>query len=139
MCAVAVLDGLDERGPPFVVGRVLRLLECCTRYCVDGERVEAVDSDPLYSVRCGLLGDGFTGSLVFARDRNRPLVVVTDEDGGDVEDAGEVEALVEVAFGGRPVAEVTEDGSIRLSLSLPSPRPYRWPVVPALRSEYILA
>src|ERR687897_555439 len=69
--------------------------------------VVAVDPDPRHAVP-GRPGRDRRGELLVRRDRDRPPVVLAEQDRGRAEDGGEVRALVEVALGGGTVPEVCE-------------------------------
>src|SRR5437867_4306719 len=81
-------------------------LDRLARRGVDREDVVAVDLDAGEPVCQRLLRDRARVRLLFQRHRDRLLVVLAHEDDRDVPDAGEVQRLVEVALGGRAVAEV---------------------------------
>jgi len=93
-----VLDRLDQGGAEFALTGVFRLLDGLTGDLVHRQRVHAVDLDALEAVGGGLLGQGGTRRLALARHRDSPLVVITEEHVRRVEDAGEVQPLVEVAL-----------------------------------------
>src|SRR4249920_1043813 len=101
--ADAVRDRLDQRGALARSGTFDRV----PRDGVHRQDVVAVDPNPRHAVACRP-GRDRRGELLVRRDRDRPPVVLAEEDRGRAEDGGEVRALVEVALGGGPVAEVRE-------------------------------
>src|SRR6267143_4167380 len=82
---------------------------------VYGEEIVAVESDALHAVRPGLLGQGFRSGLLRDGDRDRPLVVLAEEDRRGLEHAGEVHPGVEVAFARRAVPEVRQADRVLLA------------------------
>src|SRR3989442_1211516 len=99
--AQAIRHALDQ-------GRTVagaRPLDRLARRGVDREDVVAVHLDAGQPVRQRLLRDRARVRLLLERDGDRPLVVLAHEDDGDAPHAGEVQRLVEVALGGRPVAD----------------------------------
>ena len=100
MVTEAVGHGLDQ-GRPAPASGALDSFGCGD---VNGEDVVAVDLYPRNAIRVGLLGERFGGRLLVERHRDRPLVVLNDEDRLGAQDPGAVKALVEIALGGRTVA-----------------------------------
>jgi hypothetical protein len=82
-----------------------------------GEDVVAVHLDAGNAIGQGLLGQGARTGLILPRHRDRPLVVLAQEEGRGGEDAGEVQGLVEIAFGGGPVAEECDRHLVRLAIA----------------------
>ena len=78
------------------------------RRLVDGEHVAAVDAHARHPVADRLVGERLGARLRGERRRDRPLVVVAEEDERRLHHGGEVRALVERALGGRAVAEVRD-------------------------------
>src|SRR5579885_3643710 len=68
-------------------------LQGLDRRVVDGERIGAVDGDARHPIRGGTLGDGGHAHLLLAGHRDRPAVVLADEDDRQAVNAGEVESL----------------------------------------------
>src|SRR5918994_4463583 len=101
--ADAVRDRLDQRGALARSGAFDRV----PRDGVHRQDVVAVDPDPRHAV-AGRPGRDRSGELLVRRDRDRPPVVLAEQDRGRAEHGGEVRALVEVAFGGGTVAEIDE-------------------------------
>ncbi len=97
----AVGDGLDERRPLPRPGP----RDGLAGGQVDGQDVGAVDPDPRHPVARGLVDQGPRPGLLGERRRDRPAVVVAEQDERRLHHGGEVRALVERALGGRPVAE----------------------------------
>src|SRR5699024_7997565 len=93
-----------------------RLLQRRARDGIHRERVGSVDANALDAVSVGLLSERLTRGLAFSGNRDRPLVVVTDEHRRNVEDAREVESLVEIALARCAVAEMTEYSSVFCAL-----------------------
>src|SRR5437868_1656461 len=93
----AVVHRLDERRA--VAGA--RPLDGGARGLVDGEHVETVDPHARDAVADRLVGERVGARLRLERRRDRPLVVVADEDGRRVHHGGEVHALVEGALARR--------------------------------------
>src|SRR5918996_253322 len=77
---------------------------------VDREHVVAVDPDPREAVPLGLPVD-LPGGLPGQGDRDRPPVVLAEEDHRRLEHPGEVACLVEVSLGRGAVAEVHDGAS----------------------------
>jgi hypothetical protein len=100
----AVGDGLDEGGAAAGAGPLDGLLAGL----VDGEEVVAVDLDGGHAVGEGALGDGRRrASGSFARDAEMAhWLFWQKKTQGTWRVAGEVHGFVEVALGGRAVAEV---------------------------------
>ena len=100
----AIRDRLDER-------RALTRARPRDRLARDGDdrqQIVAVDAHAGQPVRLRLGGEVLRGGLLADRDADRPLVVSAKEDRLRLEDAGEVEADVELRGGGGAVAEVDE-------------------------------
>ena len=106
---IAIRLALDERGPLAVAGPGHGRVG--GRVHVEG--IVAVDDDAGEPVGVGVLGDVLDGRLLGQGHGDGVAVVLADEDHGDAVNAGEVQRLVEVAFGRRPVAEVG-DGHARV-------------------------
>ena len=94
-------DGLDEGRPAAVAGPVGRRLGDR----VHGQDVVAVHLDPGEPEAEGPLVDR-PGHLLDQRHRDRPLVVLAEEDHRGAVHGGEVERLADVALAGGAVAEV---------------------------------
>src|SRR3954471_22079824 len=112
----AVGDSLDERRPaatPRTLDRLARRLE-------DREHVAAVDADPGHAVADSLVDERRRARLRGDGRRDRPLVVVTEEDERRLHHAREVRALVEGALARRAVAE-EDDCARALALQLLPP------------------
>ena len=84
---------------------------------VDGQHVVAVGDDAGHVVGAGVGGDVDTGMLHRHRIVRRVLVVLTDEDDGQLPHRGDIERLVELALGGRAVAKEAH-GDVTLALEL---------------------
>src|SRR6478752_8560726 len=112
----AVRDGLDERRPASfarALGRFASRLE-------DREHVAAVDAHAGHPVPDGLVGERLGVRLRLERRRDRPLVVVAEEDQRRLHHSSEVGALVEGALARGAVAEVGDrDGRVALQLLAP--------------------
>ena len=113
----AVGDRLDEARP---LARP-RPLDGLTGRRVDREHVCAIHAHAGNAVADRLVGEGLGGRLRRERRRDRPLVVVAEEDEGRPHHGGEVRALVERAFRGGAVAEV-DDRARTLTAQLLAPR-----------------
>jgi hypothetical protein len=99
--AEAIGHGLDQGRP----AARARLGEGAFHAFAHGDHVVAVD---LLAGEAGgdrLLRQGLGRTLLRARHRDGPLIVVDNEDQGQAPHAGEVHGLVEVTLRGRPVAE----------------------------------
>ncbi len=93
MRAHTVGDGFDQVGPlPLTRTRGGR-----ADGGVDAQDIITVDPDPGKAVALGAVDDG-AGGLLRQRDRNRPVVVLTEEDHGGLEDAGKIHGFVPVAL-----------------------------------------
>ena len=107
---------LDHRG----TATGPRLVHGGLRGGVHREEIVAVESDAVHAVRPGLLGQGFRRGLFRDGDRDRPLIVLAEEDRRRLEHAGEVHPRVEVAFARRAVPEVRQaDGVLLADLRSP--------------------
>ena len=102
---------LDQRRP----ATVARLLDRALRLAVDGEHVGAVDDDAFEAVRLRAVGEVLDGVLEMRRRRVRPLVVVADEDDGQLAHAGEVHALVCVTARHRALARPGDRDALLLA------------------------
>ena len=90
------------------------------RRLVDREHVAAVDAHARHPVADGLVGERLGAGLRRERRRDRPLVVVAEEDQRRLHHRREVGALVEGALARRAVAEVGDrDGRVALQLLAP--------------------
>ena len=96
-----VRHGLDERRPVACAGAGHSLGD----RLVDGEHVVPVHPDGRDAVADGLVRQPCGGRLGAQRRRDRPLVVVAEEDERRLHHRGDVHALVERALGRRAVAE----------------------------------
>jgi hypothetical protein len=108
---------LHAQGQTLDQGRasaLARLLDRQLRLPVDGENVRPVHDDALEAVGLGTVGDLLARVLEVCRCRVSPLVVVADEDHGQLPYAREVHPLMGVAPGGRSVAE-PRDGDALLT------------------------
>src|SRR4051795_3267413 len=109
-------DGLDARRPATggrPPGRLASRL-------VHREHVAAVDAHARHPVADGLVGKSLGARLRLERRRDRPLVVVAEENQRRLHDRREVGALVEGALARRAVAEVGDrDGRVALQLLAP--------------------
>src|SRR3954447_4337579 len=90
----AVRDGLDERRP----ASLARALDRFARRLVHSEHVAAFDAHPRHPVADGLVGERLGVRLRLERRRDRPVVVVAEEDQRLLHHRGEVGALVEGAL-----------------------------------------
>src|SRR5215218_213452 len=115
----AVADGLDERRP-FARPRALNRL---ARRLVDGEHVEPVDASSRHPVAQRLVRERLRRGLRRERRRDRPAVVVAEENQRRAHHAGEVGALVERALRGRAVAEEHERAGTLATQLLPPRQP----------------
>src|SRR3954451_22818937 len=97
----AVADRFDERR----AAAAARAFDCLARRLEDCEDVAAVDADPRHSVTDSLVDERLRVSLGGHRRRDRPLVVVAEEDERRLHHACEVRALVECPLTRRAVAE----------------------------------
>ncbi len=88
---------------------------------VDGEHVTAVDAQTRHPVAGRLVGERLRAGLCGERRRDRPLVVVAEENDRRAHDGGEVRTLVEGALGCRSVTEV-DDRTVAPALQLCAPR-----------------
>ena len=113
----SVRDRLDHRR----AAAGARTGDRLARRLVDGEHVAAVDADAGDPVADGLVDERLGARLRGQRRRDRPLVVVAEEDERRAGDGGEVRALVERALRRRAVAEV-RDRDRRLAAQLLPPR-----------------
>src|SRR5581483_2219184 len=100
----AEVDGLDQRRPAAAASPLDRL----PRGLVDREHVTTVHAHAGNPVAGRLVGERLRARLGGERGRDRPLVVVADEDERRARDRGEVHALVERALGRRAVTEEDE-------------------------------
>ena len=97
-----------------------RALDRLARRLVDREHVAAVDAHARHPVADGLVGERLGARLRLERRRDRPLVVVAEEDQRRLHHRREVGALVEGALARRAVAEVRDrDGRVALQLLAP--------------------
>src|SRR5436853_115527 len=117
LIASTSVSSLTERLPQ--LGEVAR--DRVARRLVDGEHVTAVDAHARDSVADRLVGQRLGGRLRGQRRRDRPLVVVAEENDGGAHDGGEVRAFVERALGGGSVAEVGDRARL-LAAQLLAPR-----------------
>src|SRR3989442_12910903 len=69
------------------------------------KKIVAADSDAGNAVAGGAVRDAGARHLQRLRHRDRPVVVLTEEDHGAPMDSREVQAFVEVALAGRPLAK----------------------------------
>ena len=115
--AVAVRDRLDERR----AAAGARTLDRLARRLVDREHVAAVDAHAGDPVADRLVDERLRVRLRRDRRRDRPLVVVAEENERRLHHAGEVRALVERALARRAVAE-ERDRARALALQLLAPR-----------------
>ena len=90
----AVRDRLDERR----AAAAARTLDGLARRLVHGEHVAAVDAHAGHAVADSLVGERLGTRLRGERRRDRPLVVVAEQDERRLHDRGEVRALVERAL-----------------------------------------
>ena len=95
-------------GPSPARARVDRL----ARRLVDREHVRPVDAQARHPVPDRLVREGRRGRLRRERRRDRPLVVVAEEDYRRLHDPGEGRPLVERALGCRAVAEERERDAV---------------------------
>src|SRR5579884_4135510 len=135
LVALLLLDALEVDIGPRVVGRRVRSspvrdrfdegrsaagagsLDGLPRRLVHREHVAAVDAHAGHPVPDGLVGERLRARLRLDRGRDRPLVVVAEEDQRRLHDSREIRALVERTFARRAVAEVRDrDGGIALQL-----------------------
>ena len=116
----AIRDRLDERGA-FAGASAL---DRATGRLVDGEDVATVYAHPRYSVPDRLVGEGRGGRLLRERRRDRPLVVVAEEDRRRLHDPREGRALVHGPLGGRSVAEVRDRDAVLALESRPPGEPH---------------
>ena len=98
-----------------------RPLDRLARRLVDREHVAAVDAHARHSVADGLVDERLGVRLRLERRRDRPLVVVAEEDQRRLHHGREVGAFVEGALARRAVAEVRDRDS-RVALELLAPR-----------------
>ena len=98
----AVRDSFDE-GRAVARPRARDRLPC---RLVDGQDVSAVDADSGHPVTGRLVGESRRTGLRLERGRDRPAVVVAEEDRRRAHHGREVGAFVERALRGSPVAEV---------------------------------
>src|SRR5437763_5424451 len=107
---------LDQGGP---IARA-RPAHGLDRSLVDREDVVAVHLHAREAVAGRPQREARRRRLQAARRRDRPLVVLHEEDDGDLLHAGQVEGLVEVALGGAAVADVGPHDRV-LALQLETP------------------
>ena len=100
-------------------------LDRLARRLVDGEHVRAVDADAWHAVAGRLRGEVLRLRLRLERRRDRPVVVVAEEDQGRAHDGGEVGALVERALRGGAVAEVGDRAGVLAAQALAPGEPGR--------------
>src|SRR4051794_35164831 len=112
----AVRDGLDERRP----ASFARALDRFARRLEDREHVAAVDAHAGHPIPDGLVGERLGVRLRLERRRDRPLVVVAEEDQWRLHHRSEVGSLVEGALARGAVAEI-RDRDRRVALQLLSP------------------
>src|SRR5439155_18342689 len=101
-------------GPGLEEARTLaspRALDGVARRLVDREHVAAVHASPRNPVAHSLVGQRSRRGLRRERCRDRPLVVIAEENERRAHDGREVRALVKRALGGRAVAEVADRAS----------------------------
>src|SRR5438552_7028362 len=84
--------------------------------------VGAVDPHTWKVIYLGTVDDGACG-LLRQWDRDRPVVVLTEEDDGRLEDAGEIHGLVPVALRGGTISEGGEDHLVTVPQAAPHGKP----------------
>ena len=72
---------------------------------VHAEKIVAADADTRNAVGGGTLGNPNPGDLQRLRHGDRPVVVLTKKDHRATVEGGEVQAFMEIALAGRPLAE----------------------------------
>src|ERR1051326_5538315 len=108
MQSLTIRNSFDENWPTATTKRF--------RYSphsrVNGEHVVSVDLQTLNPVRRSLCRDRYRGGLTMYRNRKRVLVVFAVEDCWSFQNAGEIQACVEVICRRTTVAEVSnrDDG-----------------------------
>src|ERR1700737_3773856 len=71
---------------------------------VSGQEIVAGDPDPGKAITLGAVDDG-AGGLLRQWNRDRPMVVLTEEDDRRLEDAGKIHGFIPVALRGGAVPE----------------------------------
>ena len=103
--AEAIGHRLDQRGAVAVAGARHRL----AHHVNDSEEIVAVDANTRDAVGDSLLGDRGRCRLQLARRRNRPVVVLAEEDDRRFHDAREVDGFVKVPLRRGALTEMHDD------------------------------
>ncbi len=104
MHAQPIRHRLDERRHAVLPRPLHRFL----RRHIHRQRIIPVDLNPIKPVRQRLLRNRLGSRLRMQRNRNRPLIILTEENDRQLVHPREVHGLMKVTFARRPVPEVTQ-------------------------------